>query len=151
LQTTAVNLGADLGTAVANQAWITFTLTVGTNVTDLDLSSLTFDAARGGAGTPRGYGVYVTTPTTTDELVQGATDVTTVRPTWSPQTISLSGFPSLQNLTSGQVVTFKIPFYSNAAGNSLEFDNFTVRGTVSPGIPAGYVGANKLFLRIKQQ
>jgi hypothetical protein len=48
-------------------------------------------------------------------------------------------------------VTFKIPFYSLAAASSLEFDDITVKGNVSPGVPAGYVGANPLFFRIKQQ
>jgi len=33
----------DFATATANQAWFTFTLTVGTNVTDLDLTSLSFN------------------------------------------------------------------------------------------------------------
>jgi fibronectin-binding autotransporter adhesin len=151
LQVTANILGADLATAFANQTWITLTLTVGTNVTDLDLTSLTFNAARGGAATPRGYGVYVTTPTTTDEPVQGTTDVATARPTWSLQNINLIGIASLQNLTAGQVVTFNIPFYAPAAASSLEFDDFTVRGNISPGPLPGYAGGDKLFLRIKQQ
>jgi hypothetical protein len=151
LQVTANILGADLATAFANQTWITLTLTVGTNVTDLDLTSLTFNAARGGAATPRGYGVYVTTPTTTDEPVQGTTDVATARPTWSLQNINLTGIASLQNLTAGQVVTFNIPFYAPAAASSLEFDDFTVRGNISPGPLPGYAGGDKLFLRIKQQ
>ena len=151
LQVTAINLGADLSTAEANQTWFTFTLTVGTGVTDLDLTSLSFSCGRGAASTPRGFGVYVTTPTTTDELVQGATDVATARPVYTAYDISLAGLVSLQNLTAGQVVTFKIPFYAPAAASSLEFDDITVKGNVSPGVPAGYVGANPLFLRINQQ
>jgi autotransporter-associated beta strand protein len=149
---TTVATTPDLATAVANQAWFTFVLTVGTNVTDLDLTSLTFNGARGGGASPRGYGVYVTTPTTTDELVQGATDFATQRPTWSPQSISLTGLSSLQNLTSGQVVTFQIPFYTPAAGQSVEFDDLAVSGNVSPapGEPA-YVGASKLFFRVMQE
>jgi len=141
----------DFATATANQAWFTFTLTVGTNVTDLDLSNLTFNGARGGGSTPRGYGVYVTTPTTTDELVQGTTDFTTVRPTWSAQNISLTGLTSLQNLTAGQQVTFKIAVYTPATGSSVEFDDITIKGNVSPGPLPAYAGGDKLFLRIKQQ
>ena len=151
LQVTANILGVDLATAFANQTWITFTITVGTNVTDLDLTSLSFNGARGGAATPRGYGVYATTPTTTDEVVQVATDLATVRPTWSLQNINLTGFASLQNLTNGQSVTFKIPFYSPAAASSLEFDDITVKGNVSPGPLPAYSGGDKLFLRVKQQ
>ncbi|HXI71903.1 MAG TPA: autotransporter-associated beta strand repeat-containing protein [Verrucomicrobiae bacterium] len=151
LQVTANILGTDLAMAFANQTWITFTITVGTNVTDLDLTSLSFNAARGGAAAPRGYGVYATTPTTTDEAIQGATDLATVRPTWALQSIDLSGFASLQNLTAGQTVTFKIPFYSPAAASSLEFDDITVKGNVSPGPLPVYAGGDQLFLRVKQQ
>jgi hypothetical protein len=141
----------DFATATANQAWFTFTLTVGSSVTDLDLTSLSFNGARGGGSTPRGYGVYVTTPNTTDELVQGATDFATQRPTWSPQNISLTGLASLQNLTAGQEVTFKIAVYTPATGSSVEFDDITLKGNVSPGPLPVYAGGDRLFLRIKQQ
>jgi len=151
LQVTAINLGADLATAEANQTWFTFTNTVGSGVTDLDLTTLSFYVGRGGAATPRGFAVYVTTPTTTDELVQGATDVPTARPEYTLYNISLTGLSSLQNLTPGQQVVFKIVFYAPAAASSLEFDNISVLGNVSPGVPEGYVGKNPLFLRIKQQ
>ncbi|HYG23045.1 MAG TPA: autotransporter-associated beta strand repeat-containing protein [Verrucomicrobiae bacterium] len=143
--------GADLASAVANQAWFTFELTVGSNVTDLDLTGLTFNGARGGGASPRGYGVYVTTPSTTDEQVQGATDFPTQRPAWSAQNISLAGIASLQNLTAGQTITFKIPFYAPNPGQSAEFDDITVLGNVSPGPLPPYAGATQLFLRIKQQ
>lgn len=142
---------ADFVTATANQAWFTFTLTVGSSVTNLDLTSLTFNGARGGGSTPRGYGVYVMTPTTTDELVQGATDFTTQRPTWSPQNISLTNFASLQHLTAGQQITFKIVVYTPATGSSVEIDDITLKGNVSPGPLPVYAGQDKLFLRIKQQ
>ena len=144
--------GTNLTTAIENTNWFSFDLTVGSNVTDLDLTSLEFNAARGGGATPRGYGVYVTTPTTTFEEVRGATDLLTQRPNWDPQNIDLSGISSLQNLTAGQVVTFTIPCYSPAAGSSLEFDDITVKGNVTPplAIPPPYVGAPSLYFRVKQ-
>ena len=151
LQATAVSLGADLTAAMANQTWFTFTLTVGTGVTNLNLTSLTFNGARGGGSTPRGYAVYVSTPTAVDELVQPSTAFATQRPTWSPQNINLSGFASLQNLWSGQVVTIKIPFFAPAAASSVEFDDITVIGNVTPGPVPPYVGAGQMFLRMKQQ
>ena len=141
----------DFATAAANQAWFTFALTVGTDLTDLDLTGLSFNGARGGGSTPRGYGVLVTTPTTTDELVQGGTDFATVRPFWTAQNISLTGITSLQNLTAGQVITFKIAVYTPATASSVEFDDLTVTGNISPGPLPPYAGADKLFLRIKQQ
>jgi autotransporter-associated beta strand protein len=143
--------GTDLATAFANQAWITFDLTVGTNVTDLDLTSISFNGARGGGATPRGYGLYVTTPTTTDELVGPSYAFVTARPTWDPQNINLTGFASLQNLTAGQVISFKLVVFMPVTGNSVEIDDITVRGNVSPGVPPAYSGADQLFLRIRQQ
>jgi hypothetical protein len=129
--------GADLSTAITNDRLFSFELTVGTDVTDLDLTSLSFNAGRGGASTPRGYGLLVTTPTTTDQMVQSATDVDTVRPEWDPQFIDLSNVDSLQNLSAGQVVRFTLPLYSPGLINSLEFDDITVRGIVKPRLDGG--------------
>ncbi len=151
LQAGFPNAGPDLASALANEAWFTFSLTVGANVTDLDLTSLTFNGARGGGAAPRGYAVYVTTPTSTDEEVQGATNFATQRPTWSFETVNLSGLASLQNLTAGQVVTFKIPIFAPSPGQSVEFDDLTIMGNVSPGPLPPYAGAQQLFLRIKEQ
>jgi hypothetical protein len=125
----------DFDTALASSAWFTFDLTVEAGVTDLDLISLDLDGARGGGGTPRGYGVLVTTPTTTDELIQGATDFNTQRTTWDPQSIALSGFTSLQNLTAGDVVSFKIPVYTPGTALSLDFDNIILSGTGVAVVP----------------
>jgi hypothetical protein len=126
-----INGSTTLSLALANQSWFRFNLTVGSSVTDLDLTSLTLNAARGGAGIPRGYGVLVTTPTTSNEQVQGATDLTTARPNSVLQNIDLSGFTSLQNLTAGQVVTFEIPVYSPLSTSTLIFDDITVNGNVT--------------------
>lgn len=145
-----VTTNSDVATARSNDSVITFTLTVGTNVTDLDLSSLTFNAARGGSSTPRGYAVYVTTPTTTNQLVQSAVTVNTVRTNWSPQSVNLSGLSSLQNLTAGKVIRFALPIYSPSPGSSLEMDDLTVRGAVSPRPTPAYVGADQLYLRVKE-
>lgn len=144
-------IGTDLASAFAGQSWFTFELVVGTNVTDLDITSLTFNGARGGGATPRGYGIYVTTPTSTDELVGPSYAFVTQRPTWDPRNINLSGFPSLQNLTAGQVITFKVAVFMPVTGNSIEIDDITVRGNVSPGVPPAYSGADKLFLRVRKQ
>jgi hypothetical protein len=151
LQASPPNATTTLDAALANTSWFTFALTVGTNVTDLDLTSLTFNGARGGGAAPRGYGVYVTTPTTTDEPVQGSTAFTTQRGVYTLQSINLAGFASLQNLTNGQVVTFKIPIFAPAAANSVEIDDITVKGNITPGPVPPYVGAGQMFLRMKVQ
>lgn len=150
LQLNFKNATTNLSAALENQSHLSFTFQVGSNVTDLDLTGLSFNIARGGSSTPRGYGVYVTTPTTTDELVQLATAVNSVRPDWTPHFINLTGFSSLQNLTAGQTVTFKIPVYSPSTGSSLEFDDITLRGHVTPVPQPDYVDAEQLFLRVRE-
>jgi len=140
----------DYTTATNTGAWFMFTLTNKT-ATALALTNMSFNVAKGGSSTGRGYGVLVTTPTTVDEEVRGSTEVPTVRPNWTAQTIDLSGFASLQNIAIGQTVTFKIAIYTPASTSSLEFDDITVSGNVSPGVPNPLTGANTLFLRVKQQ
>ena len=142
--------GTNLTAAIQNTNWFSFDVTVGSNVTDLDLTSLSFKVSRGASSTPRGYGVLVTTPTTTDELVQPATDVATVRPEWDPQFIDLSAVGSLQNLSAGQQVTFTIPTYSPSTINSLEFDDISLRGVVSPPPLPDYAEAGALFVRVRE-
>ena len=137
--------------ALASNSWFTFTLTVGSGVTSLDITNLTFNAAKGGSsGGARGYGVYVTTPTTTNELVRGATDLATIRPTSAWQVVDLAGFASLQNLTAGQVVTFKIPTYTPSSGSTLILDDVTVNGVSTFGTIPSYSGANAVYFRVRQ-
>ena len=141
----------NLAAALGNNSYFTFTLTAGSNVTDLDLNSLTFNAARGGGGVPRGFAVLVTTPTTSDQQVQGDTQLTTQRTDWGPlQNINLSSFASLQNLTAGQTVTFKIPVYSPATNNSLDFDNIAIYGKSSFGSPIANGAAQAVCFRVRQ-
>ena len=140
----------DVATAMSNDSAISFELTVGTNVTDLDLSRLSFNGARGGSSTPRGYAVYVSTPTSTNQLIRAATNINTVRPDWDPQFLNLSGVSSLQHLSAGQVVRFVIPIYSPATGNSIEMDDLAVRGALYPRPTPAYVGANQLYLRVRE-
>ena len=142
--------GTTLSAALANDNLFKVDVTVGTNVGSLKLTTLAFNVARGGSSTPRGYGVLVTTPTTTNQSVQGATTVDTVRPVWNPQAVNLSGVASLQNLKAGQRVTFTIPTYSPATGNSLEFDDLTLRGTITPPMLPRDGNGEKLFLRVRE-
>jgi len=113
---------------------------------DLDLSSLTFNVARGGAGTPRGFflrtsadnfvgtvpviGVPAFTPNAVNPI---GNDITTARPAYTAATADLSGAPfqNVQNQPSS-TLTFRIYTYAPAAGNSVDFDDITVNGTVTP-------------------
>jgi hypothetical protein len=141
----------NLAQALVNNSYYSFMLTVGSGVTDLDLTSFSFNGARGGGATPRGYGVYVVLPDASEVLVQGETAFATQRPIWSPQNIDLGGIAGLQNLTAGQQITFRIYHFSPSTGNSAEHDDITIKGNVSPGLAPPYVGANQLFLRVTEQ
>jgi hypothetical protein len=78
--------------------------------------------ARGGAGTPRGYAVRSNADSFATNL--STADVQTVRPTYTPISIDLTG-AAFQNLSS---LTFRVYSYSPAAGSSLDYDNIVVNG-----------------------
>jgi hypothetical protein len=151
LQASPINGCTTLVDANANSAWFTFDVVVGTNVTDLDLTSLSFNGARGGGAAPRGYGAYVILPDLTEVEIRSSTPFITQRPVWDPQFINLTGIAGLQNLKNSQVVTFKIVIFTPQAANSVEFDDITVKGNITPRPVTPYENADKVFFRIKQQ
>lgn len=93
----------------------------------VNLTNLTFQAGRGGAGTPRGWALrssldgYAAT-------IAGA-DIPTVRPNWTAYDIDLSD-ALYQNVTDS--ITFRVYVYSPAAGSTIEFDNVVLNGTIQP-------------------
>ena len=111
--------------AVSNNQWFQFT--VGANAGYImDLSSLTFDAARGGSSTPRGWVLRSSIDAFAANIATAT--IPTTQPTLTPFSVSLSA-PSYQSLVAP--VTFRIYGYAPAttgAGNF--FDNLTLNGTV---------------------
>jgi hypothetical protein len=125
----------DAASAVANNSYFTFTITPNVGE-ELDLSSLTFNVARGGGGgTPRGYAVRTSVDAFAANVTQA--DVGTVRPTWTSVTADLSG-PAYQHLTTG--TTFNLYMYAPSTGSSMEFDSITVNGTVAAVVPEPATG-----------
>jgi hypothetical protein len=114
--------------AIANNVYVYFTLTP-TGGAKLNLTSLTFNVARGGAQTPRGYVIRSSADNYAADIVSA--DVTTQRTTWSPITVDLSG-AAFQGLSS--TITFRIYIYTPANGQTLEIDDLTVNGTVIPDV-----------------
>jgi hypothetical protein len=92
--------------------------------TALNLSSLTFDAARGGDAPPRGWAVLSSVDGYTN--IVDTQEVTTTRNTLSSFTINLSG-AQYQNLST---VSFRIFVYTPGGGRSVEFHNVTINGKV---------------------
>ncbi len=116
-----------IATAFSTDNYFYFTLTPDSGTT-LDLTSLSFNVARGGdSSLPRNYGVR-SSATGTADLSSGA--VATVRTTWTPITVDLSTYTELQNVTSE--VTFLFAVATLSSGNSLEWDDITIEGAVVP-------------------
>ncbi|HEX2748779.1 MAG TPA: autotransporter-associated beta strand repeat-containing protein [Verrucomicrobiales bacterium] len=125
LRTTFTSVVATPAASVAANADVYFTVTASAGFA-LNLTSLTFDAMRGGAGTPRGYEVRSSADNYAASL--GTADLLTARPTFTSISIDLSG-AAYQGLSA---ITFKIFGYSPATGSSVDYDNFTVNGATVP-------------------
>src|SRR5262249_8649740 len=91
----------------------------------LNLTSLTFDAARGGdSGLPRGWALLSDLDGFCGSIDQQ--DVPTTRPVLTNFTVDLSG-SQYQGLSE---ITLRLYIYVTGDGRSLEFDNITINGTV---------------------
>lgn len=110
--------------AVTNDSYFYLTITPAGGK-KISLTTLTFNMARGGASTPRGYQVRSSVDSYAASL--GGADISTQRTTWTAVNIDLSG-ASFQNVTSS--ITFNVYVYAPLSGNSLDFDDVVVNGTV---------------------
>jgi hypothetical protein len=110
-------------TAVTNNVYFSFTVSPAIEAF-MDLSSLTFNTARGGGSTPRGFAVRSSLDNFNTNLF--TLDVPTQRPTFTPVNVDLSAFPE-----TNRPVTFRIYTYAPLTGNTIEFDDITLNGTVT--------------------
>jgi hypothetical protein len=110
--------------AVAANKYFEFTVTPDSGFA-LNLDSLAFDVTRGGGSTPRGYSLFSSANNFTTSLAGG--DLATARPTYTPVTAALGGTHT--GLTAP--TTFRFYVYAPAAGNSIDFDNFVLNGSVT--------------------
>jgi hypothetical protein len=111
-------------TAVSTGAFATFTITPGA---EMGLTDLQFDAMRGGGATPRGYVVRSSADNFATDLATA--DLLTARPTYTHVTVPLTG-AAFQDLTSP--IEFRLYVYAPASGNSVDWDNITLNGTIAP-------------------
>jgi len=150
---------ADPNAALAGNKYFQFSISANPG-TDLDLSSLTFNVARGGAATPRGFFVSTSadnfataipvtgTPAFTSNAVNAmGNDISTARPAYTAATASLAGaaFQNIQNQPSS-TLTFRFFEYSPGAGSSVDFDDITVNGTAVVPEPGTAAIAGAAFL-----
>lgn len=111
--------------AVTNGSYFYFSITPDAGK-QISLTTLTFNMARGGASTPRGYQVRSSVDAFAASL--GGGDINTARPTFTAVSIDLSG-ASFQNVST--TITFNIYIYAPTSSNSLDFDDVVVNGTVA--------------------
>ncbi len=150
LRVTTADGNTTPSTAFSQNRYFQFSITASLG-SDVDLSSLTFNVARGGDGNPRGFLVrssadnFATTLTATgspalttnaDATTTGY-DITTVRPNYTAVNIPLTAaaFQNIQSL-SGSAITFRVYSYAPAVGSSVDYDDITVNGTVTVPEPA---------------
>lgn len=112
-------------TAISNDSYFYFSISP-TSGNSLSLTTLTFNIARGGATTPRGYDIRSSVDNYATTL--GTADVATQRPTWTSVSIDLSG-ASFQGVTSS--ITFRIYLYAPTTTNTLDIDDITINGTTT--------------------
>jgi fibronectin-binding autotransporter adhesin len=132
LRTTFTTVSTTEAAAFNNNADFKFTVNAAAGYF-LNLTSLVFDAMRGGASTPRGYAVRSSVDNYATVLSTG--DLPTVRPTFTNINVNLSG-ASFQNLST---ITFKVYSYSPATGSSVDYDSFVLNGTADLIPVAAYI------------
>lgn len=112
-----------IATAVSGNSYTSITITPDPGKT-MSLTSLTFKVARGGASTPRGWGIRSSVDSYAANVATA--DAVTQRPTWDDITVDLSA-AEFQNLTSA--VTFRFYIYAPSNANTIEADDITFNGT----------------------
>ena len=119
------NNTTNVAEAVANDTYFSFTVTPDALMT-IDLTSLTFNAARGGGSAPRGFAVRSSLDAFTLDLL--TEDIPTVRPDFTPFSVDLTG-AEFDNLTTA--TEFRIYIFSPLSGNSIEFDDLALNGDIA--------------------
>ena len=134
--------------AIAGNKYFEFTLAPDAGY-QFTLDSIAFDVTRGGGSTPRGYVLRSSVDNFTADLAGSA--LTTARPTYTPVSVTLGS--TYTDLTTP--VTFRFYNYAPAAGNSIDYDNISLSGTITavpePGILAlGALGGLALIASTKR-
>ena len=114
--------------ALSGGSYFTFNITPSVGYA-FNITNITFLIARGGASTPRGYGLQ----SSLDNYVANISnaDVTTQRAIWSNISIIMNtNFTNMNN-----TLIFRFFIYSTTAGSSIEIDNLTIYGDVFPILP----------------
>jgi hypothetical protein len=128
-----------LALAIGTNSYFTFSVTADPGY-KLNLTNLTFNAARGGASATRSWHLLSSIGGFTAANVISEATVTASRPTFAPYDVSLSGaqFQGLEGTT-----VFRMYVSTPSNGQSMEFDDFVLNGEVLP-IPEPSAGGGVL-------
>ena len=139
-----VEQGASLPTAKANNQYFEFALTpaAGNRAT---LTELSFDAARGGASTPRGWGVYSSIDGFSQLL--GTAEVPTVQPSFTGFSVDLSALPEFDE----ELILRIYAYGPEVSGSGIFFDNIVVVGTLIPEPGSTLLAAGGLVLLLRRR
>ena len=99
-------------------------LVVAADTGTIDLESMTFNAARGGSSTPRGF-VLRSSADSYAADIPGGGDIPTANPTWTGYEFDLSG-GAYQDLTE---ITFRFYIYAPDLSASIHFDDIVITGS----------------------
>jgi hypothetical protein len=116
----------------ATRANVYFQFAVAANAEmELDLSTLTFKVAQGGASGPRDYDVRSSIDGYASSLTGGVVNIPTVRPTFTPVSINLSG-SQFQDLPA---ITFRVYVFTPGVSQNVDFDDITLNGEAVAAVP----------------
>ena len=90
----------------------------------LNLTAMTFNVARGGAGTPRGSAIRSSVDAFAKDIVSA--DIPTARPAYTRIMVDLTG-AGFQNVK--KPIVFRIYSYSPSGGSSVDYDDVRIHGT----------------------
>ena len=126
---------ASAAAAVTANKYFQFTLNANTGYI-FTATNLSFNGARGGAGTPRGYAVRSSADGFAANL--SSADFATARPTYTAVSIPLVGAAFANTNT----LTFRVYIYAPGSGSSVDFDDFIISGSVTPNTIPPVITAN---------
>ncbi|MCC5807466.1 MAG: PEP-CTERM sorting domain-containing protein [Opitutales bacterium] len=135
--------------AFENLAYFSYTLTVD-SVDPVSFENISFQATRGGDNPGRGFGLRVIDPLGTAIDIAEDVPLTTPRGTFSDFDYDLSSIASLQNVASGESITFQMAVVMNSsfgsATRSIDVDNIQVTGIPEPSAYAALAGLLGLLI-----
>ncbi|MCC5840653.1 MAG: PEP-CTERM sorting domain-containing protein [Opitutales bacterium] len=139
--------------AFTNDAFFSFTLTVGSD--PLSFETISLQATRGGTSPAfRGFGLRVIDPANNVIDIAGDVSLTSNRGTFTDFSYDLSAIPSLQNVASGESIRFEMAVmmgsFSSGTRN-IDIDNIVVTAIPEPTTYAALFGLAGLLLVLRRR